>query len=71
VINGAKSSGSVRPLAGSGTGLAVKMINARAAAVAIRPPSVSERIRDENRFFMRIVLQHRHCDRVKDRTERG
>jgi hypothetical protein len=47
------------------------MINDRAAAVTIRPPRVSERIRDENRFFMRIVLQHRHCDRVKDRTERG
>ncbi|CDX32216.1 hypothetical protein MPLA_160003 [Mesorhizobium sp. ORS 3359] len=41
------------------------MINDRAAAVTIRPPSVSERIRDENRFFMRIVLQYRHCNQVK------
>ncbi|WP_170950257.1 MULTISPECIES: hypothetical protein [unclassified Mesorhizobium] len=25
---------------------------------------------DESRFFMRIVLRHRHCDRVKEVARR-
>jgi hypothetical protein len=59
----------MRPLAGSGTGLAVSWISTFATPVSTMQTKAIARRMDESRFFMRIVLPCRHLDPVKNQDD--